>query len=262
MLFFFTTCTTLDLTHRSNATSFKSNHSLRVSDHHFGHFLYTNKNREFDNGIAMNLIKTIAEIERVELSFQTQRHSSHFGNKVTDYDVYAGGIFPNVSFLDVFNFSKLYYQEELIWCIQTAKNYPMAVNVFLATTPLMWFFMIVCMGGSVAVITYIMIPFDLKNPRRNFIDFNYTTFLIVIPMVMGSNLRHFPQMIPCRSFYALSLLTTFFLWQILFCYGGRFIIVPVQRHQISTVAELIENDFRLAGSKEVFNLIKFDERVC
>lgn len=198
----------------------------------------------------------------MELSIETQRHSSHPGDRVIDYDVYAGGIFPNVSFLDVFDFSKPYYQEELIWCIQTAKNYPMAINVFLATSPVMWFLMVVCMGGSMIFITYIMIQFDLKNPRRNFIDFNYVTFLIATPMVLGSNLRHFPIRIQCRMFYAYSLLTTFFLWQILFCYGGRFIIVPVQRHQFSTVAELIENDFRLAGSKEVFNLIKFDKRVC
>lgn len=239
----------------------RAEHSLRVSVHHF-ESLYHNKYSDFHNGIEYKLIKAIAEKEHLKLIVQMQRHSTDFDDQISKYDIFAGGLFPNVSSLAAFSFSKPYYQEELVWCIRKAKNYPMVVTVFLAATPLMWFILVICMGGTVAIITYIMIPFDLKNPRRNFIDFNYVCLLIVLPMVIGCNLRHFPKMLPCRMFYAYSLLTTFFLWQILFYFGARFIIVPVQRHQIATVRELNENNYRLFGSNEAFHLVQFDKRVC
>lgn len=239
----------------------KPEHSLRVSVHHF-ESLYKNKYSEFYNGIEYKLIRTIAEKEHRKISVQIQRHSTDFADQIFKYDVFVGGLFPNVSSLGAFTFSKPYYQEELVWCIQRAKNYPMVITVFLAVTPLMWFILVICIGGAVALITYIMIPFDLKNPRRNFIDFNYVALLIVLPMVIGCNLRHFPQKLPCRMFYAYTLLTAFFLWQLLFYFGARFIVVPVQRHQISTVRELNENNYHLIGTKEAFHLIQFDKRVC
>lgn len=229
--------------------------SIQVSARHFEPFMYRNKYGEFDNGIEYQLIKTIADKEHLKLSFST-----NFDDKLSD--IVVGGLFPNVSSLNGFTFATSYFQEELIMCVQKAKNFPMAVNIFLATTPLLWFILVFCLGGAVSLISYMMIPFDLKNPRRNFIDFNYVVFLIMIPMVIGSNLRHYPKMILCRLFYGYTILTTFFLWQILFCYGGRFMVMPVQRHQISTVTEIAENDFRLMGSNEVLNMISFDERVC
>lgn len=106
-----------------------------------------------------------------------------------------------------------------------------------------------------------MIQFDLEYKQRNRIDWHYATFLIAMPAVIGMNLRFHPKRTLHRIFYAVFLLNSIIVMQMFFFYGLRYIKVPVPRSQISTVAEITDEKFRLAGSAEVFALSLLDGRV-
>lgn len=173
----------------------------------------------------------------------------------------VGGLFPHSTFPDTLAISQPYYQDNLIWCIQRAKNVSWMWNIFLAATPECWLTLIFGVGYISGAVIYIMIQFDSKYKRRNQRDWHYTTWLIALPAVIAINQRFQPTYGPLRVFYVLLLLTMFILWQIILFFGVRFIKFPVQRHQISTIHEIIDDDFRLAGSDTVFQLISHDERV-
>lgn len=51
------------------------------------------------------------------------------------------------------------------------------------------------------------------------------------------------------------------MWPIIFYVAVRFVKVPIQHPQITSRVELIENEFHLSGSSEVFGLISHDKRV-
>lgn len=245
----------------SSSSSSSSNDPLKVLAVDNSPFMHRNKNGNIDRGIEYKLIQTIAQKSHLNVTFFDQKHFKIQKIRSLRIDLFVGGLFPNTSLLDTFAFSKTYYQDRLMWCVQKSTNYPMSINLFLAAKPEVWLIGFIVGIGVSGLITYIMIPFDLMNKRRNFIDMNYVLILIMMPMVIGSNLRHFPKMLPCRSLYAYSLLTTFFLWQLLFCYGGKFITIPTPRPQISTVHEIIERNFRIAGSNAVYDMILHDKNV-
>lgn len=107
-----------------------------------------------------------------------------------------------------------------------------------------------------------MIQFDLEYKQRNRRDWHYTTWLIVLPTVVGLSQRYQPKHFVLRLFYGYMLLVFMLAWLRSFLYGLRFVKYPNQFHQLSTIAEIVDYEFRLAGSADVLDLISFDERVC
>ena len=187
----------------------------------------------------------------------TNRNNHVLGNS----DILAGGIFPNVSFQHDWKLSKPYYQDDLTWCIQRAKWFPMILNLAAAAPPEIWICTIFGIGHGTALVFYIMVQFDSKYKQRNNRDWPYMLFVVAFPAGIGINQRFQPKSILFRIFYGFILIMSLFIWQILFLYGTRFLQVPVRRAQISTVAEIVSNEFHLMGSTEVLTLVSFDERV-
>lgn len=231
------------------------NKLLRVSTTHHEPFMYQNKSGKFYSGIEYNLIKTIAEKETLNLSIQNRVNYSH------KIDILAGGLFPNSKPFGHFISSRIYYQDDLIWCVQKANNFPIFLGVFLAATPTVWVILIFGIGYVSGLLLYMLIQFDLKYKHHNQRDWHYTTLLIALPAVIGLSPRYHPTYGPLRIFYAFLLLMNIFVWQIIIFFGVRFTKWPAQRHQISTIAEIIDGEFRLAGSTQVLALISYDERV-
>lgn len=137
----------------------------------------------------------------------------------------------------------------------------MILNLGAAAPPEIWICTIFGIGHTTALVFYIMVQFDLKYKQRNNRDWPYMLFLVSLPAGIGINQRFQPKWGVFRIFYGFVLIMSMFTWQILFMYGTRFLKVPVQWAQISTIAEITDNELLLMGSTEVLELISFDERV-
>lgn len=173
----------------------------------------------------------------------------------------AGGLFPNITTLGTFASSRPYFQDDMTWCILKSKNYPMIINAFLAVAPECWILLIFGIGYGIALLIYIMVQFDLKYNQRNNRDWHYTLLLITLPGIIGFNQRFKPKSTSLRIFYGFILIMMLFIWQIVYFKAIRFIKIPMQRPQISTVDAIASHSFHLSGSLEVKALISFDTRV-
>lgn len=150
----------------------------------------------------------------------------------------------------------------MTWCIQKSKDFPLIINLFLAATPECWILLIFGVGYSTGLVLYIMVQFDLKYEKRNQRDWHYTTWLVALPAVIGFSQRFYPKSGQLRLFYGFILIMMIFTWQIVLYLGLQFLKVPVQRLQVSKIAEIIDWEYHLSGSAEMLHLISFDQRVC
>lgn len=120
---------------------------------------------------------------------------------------------------------------------------------------------IFAVGYTTGLLLYLLIQFDLDYKKRNKHDWHYTTWLIALPAVIGVSQQFHPKQFILRLFHGYMLFMLMLAWQRIFYHGVRFLKYPNQFHQKSTTTEIIEYEFRLAGSVEVFEMISFDERV-
>ena len=149
----------------------------------------------------------------------------------------------------------------MTWCVKKASYVHYLLNVFFAATPEVWIIGIFGIGYTAGFVLYLMVQFDLKYENRNQRDWHYTTLLIALPTVIGISPRFHPKSTSLRIFYCFFLLACVAVWQILLFLGLKFIKIPVLKHQVSTTAEIIDWEYRLAGSTEVLGLTSFDDRV-
>lgn len=152
-------------------------------------------------------------------------------------------------------------EDDLTWCIQKAKSFPKFAQIALIGTPEAWFGIIFGYGYISGFLLYIMIQFDKEYKRKNCRDWHYTTWLVALPACIGISPRFYPKDYRVRVFYAFMLVTATFFFQMGFCYVYRFLKLPVFHRQISSVDELVENNFRLMGSKYVLDAIYDDKKV-
>lgn len=137
----------------------------------------------------------------------------------------------------------------------------MIINAFLAVAPECYFILIFGITYGVGFMIYIMIQFDLKYVQRNRRDWHYTLILITLPGIIGFNQRFKPKSTSLRMFYGFILIMMLFIWQIVYFKAIRFIKVPMQRPQISTIDSIVNHEYNLYGSIEVKTFISFDKRV-
>lgn len=137
----------------------------------------------------------------------------------------------------------------------------MLVNTFLAATPECWLFVIFGVAYGAGSLLYIMMQFDFEYTHRNDRDWHYIIWLIMLPALLGVNQRYHPHHSLIRLFYGSLLVLMVFAWQPLFWYGYPFFQKPTQMHQISTIDEIVHNEYRLVGTPEVKSLLSHDTRV-
>lgn len=172
-----------------------------------------------------------------------------------------GGLFPNSSYLNEYAFSQVYVQDEMIWCVQTARNMTMFINILFAASPEVWILLIFGVGYGSGLLLYVMIQFDFKYKHRNNRDWHYTTWLVALPAVIGVSQRFYPKHDAIRLYYGLLLIMMVFAWQIFMWRGLRFIYEPTKFYQPNTVKDIIDFDFRLVGSANVLSMLSMDKRV-
>lgn len=253
VLYILVTSTKADKHNRFKTDSIAIKNSLQLSAHNYDPFMYQNENGLFFKGIEYDLIKTIAAKANLQLEFAS--------TSLKNADILLGGRFPNTTLLNSYATSKPYIQDDLTWCVQKAKNVPKLLTVYFAATPEVWLILIFGVGYISGLVFYIMIQFDLEYKHRNQRDWHYTTLLIALPAVIGINQRFHPKYTSLRLFYLTLVIMNIFNWQVLLFKGLKFAKITIPKRQISTIAEIVDNDFHLAGSINALGLIKFDGRV-
>lgn len=107
-----------------------------------------------------------------------------------------------------------------------------------------------------SVILYFYIPFDREENCRNNRDWLSILLLIMFPTFMGTSPRYRPRHCLLRFYYALTLTLSFCFCVVFTAFLLNYMKERFPLHQIKSVKELLENDYKLFGSRDVFNSIK------
>lgn len=82
-----------------------------------------------------------------------------------------------------------------------------------------------------------------------------------MPAVLGYGQRFRPHCTKIRLFYGSVLISLAIGTQMAFVYLYQFLQIGLFEHQVATVDELIDGQFELMGSAQVFQLIGADQKV-
>lgn len=135
------------------------------------------------------------------------------------FDILVGGIYPNVTTFGITSISRPYSQDDLTWCIQKAKYFPLLISFAFIAKPECWILYIFGVGYTVGFLLYLYVQLDFEYKHGNQRDWHYTTWLISLPIVIGINQRFQPKRQSLRFFYLWCLLCMMMAWQQIFFYG-------------------------------------------
>lgn len=190
-----------------------------------------------------------------EISKQTRPNcalmSTHFFRQT---HVLLGGLPQHSHILNDFNSSISYLADDYTWCVKRAKLLPLAISFIRIATPAVWI-LVVCVGYVNGFILYLFVQFDTEPENRK-LDLHYTTYLISLPSWIGISQRFNPRHWPLRLYYVITLLFGMVFFAV-FCFN--LIVrakVRIRYYQMHTVDELIDMDFRLAGSSAIFENVQ------
>lgn len=221
-------------------------------------FIHYDKNERNHKGIAYDLVKVLAEKLNLKLSIEgPENHSS--------FDIVIGG-HSNAFSCDVLGnydikLSNPYFQDTFAWCVRNSGFYPIYLNFFFLATPECWIFIIFGFGYGSGFILYIFIQYDPNYQYRNIRDWHYTTWLISLPVTISMSPRFKPIYGPLRIFYGFMLIIGMLISTFLLTYSINSLGRPLRQYQIHTQQEIISNKYRLFGSREFLEDIKFESKV-
>lgn len=104
---------------------------------------------------------------------------------------------------------------------------------------------------------YFLIQFDDGVRRRNFVDFNYTVFVVALRLCLGFPHRtNGPTKLWLRILYFLMMFIPQFYHALIGVFLYRFMKVDAYWQQIASVQQLIQNDFHLIGFPDMLEIMK------
>lgn len=160
-------------------------------------------------------------------------------------DILIGGIpvhsFPN------YTASMPYVQSELTWCVSRAKPIPVWLNLWQIASRTIWCLAVVTvfLEGSVL---YLLMRFEHGHAELVKKDFHYCVLLMASVFTGMSHFTYRSKSKQLNSFICLMLMTGILISTAWNCFLIKVLTSPAYYKQISTVEELIENDFHLIGS--------------
>lgn len=166
----------------------------------------------------------------------------------------AFGKQPNIDQQN-FTSSRPYYQDDYTWCVRRAKLLPLDLNVLQMCSFFVWF-MVVLHGLVQGVILNIFLQFDRKYVKRNHRDIIYAVLLVSFPSVIGVSQRFQPKNIFLRIYYGLNLLCGVIIIAYIITYGYAILKKSIYAHQVNTIAEIVENEFRFVGMEAILQKIR------
>lgn len=154
-----------------------------------------------------------------------------------------------------------YLQDDLVWCIQKAKNYPLIYQWLLISDKYGWFCGVFLYGYGCGTVLYILISLDKHLNKGKTYDFHYVIWQITLTAFFTMAPKFKPSNTIVRIFYGMMLTTGLFISIMVGVFFYKFLNYPQQKHQITTTDEIVDNNFRLVGTQKVLELIEFDSRV-
>lgn len=149
-----------------------------------------------------------------------------------------------------------YMQDDLTWCVSPAKPIPRWQNLYFIIKNVSTFILGAIFGIATILIRYAFTTFE-KKP----LDFWYCV-MMTGQVVSGLPATYKPKKPLTRVHFALFLIIAFWLDQIF----SSFLITYAQRilykYQISTLNDIGEIDFRLAGGPYTFDYLSGLKMVC
>lgn len=218
-------------------------------------FIHYDQNERNYKGIEFNLVQVLADKLNLKLSIEGPKDDSSF-------DIVIGG--RSISFdIAIHNMtvSTPYFQDNLTWCVRHSGFFPIYLNVFMLATPECWFLIVFGFGYGTGFLLFIFIQFDTEYVHRNVRDWHYTTWLISLPVIISMGPRFTPIRTSLRIVYGLMLFAGMLTSIFVLTYGISSWSVAIRRYQVSTQEEIISNEYRIFGSPECLEAIKFDSKV-
>lgn len=241
----------------SSQVEINGNDSLRILAIRFEPFISYHETSNNFKGIEFNLVKVLAE--KLNLTLSIQYETKTIG--LDSIDIIIGGMPIGNKFNLNFNeFSVPYFQDDLTWCVQHSGYFPGYLNLFVFASPECWFIVIFGFLIVAGTILFIFIQFDNEYEYRNKRDWHYTSWLITLPALIGSNQRYQPIHMPLRCFYAFLLLMGIVINGFIMSAGMKGIRTPLRKHQVSTVAEIFNGDYHLYGFSDCLTTLEVREK--
>lgn len=148
-----------------------------------------------------------------------------------------------------------YYQDDYTWCVQRARLLPLFLNIPNAAPGVAWASLfIVCFANG--LILFIFMQFDRKDAQCHTRDVFYATLLISMPAIIGISQRFHPKYWPLRIYYCSMLFEGIFIFAVGLSFALECLKKSIWAHQVYTIAEIIENNYRLAGTRTIAEIIQ------
>ena len=168
-------------------------------------------------------------------------------------DLLIGGLTEDPKNAHHSSSTKAYYRDDLTWCTMRAKPLPVWQNIFTIIKKELWVIIFI-LGYLHGLLFFVLTRYDddYDHTRR---DVHYTTLIVSLPIVIGFNQSFQPKSALVRSYYGLVVLgclvgvvtfTTFLI---------KVLTVPIDGNQVSTIEEIIGQNFELVGDRVSYTKI-------
>lgn len=172
------------------------------------------------------------------------------------YDIIIGGSFIRLSDALYHTASIPYDYDDIIWCIQRSKIVPKYLSILNILPPELWFAMFFIGVVFVGIMTYFIVQFDKGLSRRNQLDMNYMLFIHPISTFFSNPHNFKPKKTTFRMMLGHRLIMAIIFQGFVGVTVYRCMKIDIFYHQITTSHEMVDSNFRLAGSSEVLQMIK------
>lgn len=147
-----------------------------------------------------------------------------------------------------------YDSDDYTWCVQKAKYLPLWISFFGIAPPAVWF-AVFGLGYVNGFVLFFFVQLDPKPEIRK-LDLNHTLYLIALPSWIGFSQRFYPKHWPLRLYYMITLIYGMIFTALGLYYLLDFSIKRFRADQIHKIAELIDLDFRLAGTAVILEKVR------
>lgn len=146
-----------------------------------------------------------------------------------------------------YSYTVPFIQDDITWCVSRAKPIPVWLNMWQITSETIWClaFITVYLEG---LIIYLLMRYERGHVGFMKKDFHYCVLMMAMSAFTGmSNITYRPKSKQLSLFVGLLLITGILISTIWNCFLIKVLTRPIYQKQVTTIKELMENDFRLAG---------------
>lgn len=137
--------------------------------------------------------------------------------------------------------SSSYSDDELVWCVTRAKLIPQWQNLFyFYRDPQTWLF------GSILFFSAMILIFLYTSFEAKPLD-AWTSILLIVQTVVGNTSTFQPKITRVRILWTIFCFDALLITTYYNAFVMNFLISNIYKHQISSVDEIIQNDFKLSG---------------